>query len=720
MRRFAQARIGLALGCALGVAVAVLGTTSLFKSFEFGPFDLLMRATANAELAKSSRVKIAILSEEDLDRFRHGTNSILGSYPPPRAFWSDIIGFLTEHKVKAIVLDVLFVDPARGSVDEHPKDGVMDDDADFASALSDSGRVVLGARQIESDTIGVATPPANARVESYGPIEILPAADRLQLPIDPLATAAARIGNAHILPDAGSVVRRIAIATRVGDALVPSLPVAAAMQAFGESSLFLESGRTLKGLGGLDLPLDGHGNQLLRFRGPRGSFATESMFSIVSALTSGEKLPWVESLTSNDIVIVGVNVSGNPDVFVTPVDQYLPGPEVVATAIDNVIRGDSLWRPSIWLRLAIDVAMGALTGLLALAIQRQWVALLLVVPQMLGYATLTYFLFKAGFVLDVVAPLSASAFTYLGVALYLYRTEGKKKKEIRRMFSQYLSADLVAELVEHPDALKLGGEKRTMTVFFSDIAGFTGISEKMQPEELVAFLNEYLTLFTDTILDSGGTIDKYIGDAVMAFWGAPVARPDHAQSALAAAARCRAALERFTIEKSKQGLPPLNSRMGIHTGPVIVGNCGSARRFNYTVLGDTVNLSSRLEGANKFFGSGTMVTDEVLASAGPGAGVTRRLAKLRVKGRANPVGVHELLGAGGAGLAARAPWVDRFEAGLAAFESGDFAAADREFAAADAGRDAGDPPAQKFRELCAKFQKSRPDGFDGVLTLEEK
>ncbi len=514
-------------------------------------------------------------------------------------------------------------------------------------------------------------------------------------------------------------MRRIAVATRIGDGLVPSLPVSVAMQALGESSLYLESGRTLRGFGGIDLPLDGRGQQLLRFRGPRGSFPTQSMFGLVSAM-GGDANPWVDSLTPNDIVIIGANVSGNPDVFVTPVDQYLPGPEVVATAIDNLIRGDSMWRPSIWVRLLIDALMGALTGLLALAIKRQLVALLLVIPQMLAYAALAYFLFAAGWVLDVVGPLSASGLTYLGVALYLYRTEGQKKKEIRRMFSQYLSADLVAELVEDPDALKLGGEKRVMTVFFSDIAGFTGISEKMQPEELVTFLNEYLTLFTDTILDSGGTIDKYIGDAVMAFWGAPVARPDHARSALAAAARCRAALERFTIEKSKEGLPPLYSRMGLHTGPVIVGNCGSSRRFNYTVLGDTVNLSSRLEGANKFFGSGTMVTDEVLESAGPGACVTRRLAKLRVKGRANPVNVHELLGAGGAGLSARTEWVEAFERGLAAFERGEFGAAEREFAAANAAREGGDPPSKKFAELCAKHAKARPDGFDGVLTLEEK
>ena len=250
----------------------------------------------------------------------------------------------------------------------------------------------------------------------------------------------------------------------------------------------------------------------------------------------------------------------------------------------------------------------------------------------------------------IIAPMAGVLVVeVVGVATafaYRYGVVDREKRHIRHAFSHYLHPGVVAELIENPAMLTLGGSRRVMTCFFSDLAGFTRLSEKMDPEDLVRLTNRYFTLVTRAIMDHGGTVDKFEGDAVVAFWGAPVFHPDHAVRACLCALQQQVLMSQFAEEAGSRGLPELTARMGVNTGPMVVGNMGSETRFNYTVMGDAVNLASRLEGANKTYGTRIMIS-EFTYEAVRGRVEVRELDWIRVKGRDKPIRVYELIGPAG-------------------------------------------------------------------------
>jgi len=717
MRKTSPIVIGLLLGAILGTLCSLASSTGLMRGFEHPVYDRLSRWFQRPDEAAASRVKVLLMTDADVHAYRKEGDAVLGFFPPPRSFWGELISVIREKtRGGAILLDLVLPDPSR----------LPSDDEELATFLSGMPEVVLamslhGQATGDSDLEDPQPLPPSATVIVYGNDEVLTRKPIALLPAPALLEAAPRLGNAFIEPDGDGVTRRIPVAAIYAGQHVPSFPVAACMTQFGESSIGLApDGRAITGFGGTNVPLDGDGNLLLDFKGKRGSFPTESISNLYAALTKPDEnhSAWFESLKEGDVVVIGANVTGAKDMHAVPTDDAMPGPEVLATAIDNIIRGDASRRPPGWILFALPILLGAAVGGLSVLGYRRRMALWFAVPLVIAYLGAVAFTFSRGLVLDVVTPLSASFLSYASVAVFLYNTEGRRRREIRSAFSQYMSEEVVSDLEQHPDAVRLGGEMRVMTVLFSDIANFTGVSERMSPEQLVAFLNDYLTRMTDTILDHAGVIDKYEGDAIMAFWGAPIKREDHARLALSAAARFRERLMEFSAEKEAAGLARLDTRIGLNTGPMVVGNMGSSRRFDYTVIGDAVNLGARLEGANKFFGSTTMLTQQTLDAAGDGAAITRSLGRIRVKGRDKPVHVHELLGAGGAGFVEVPDWARRFEQGLALFQKKSFDQAIQAFRNADQLRDGGDPPSLRFVEFCAEARSNAK--FDGVITLTEK
>lgn len=713
-------RIGLVLGATAGMIAALLGQTSLIQRIEAKPYDVLVSAFARPELGATSRVKVLLYTDDDVQIFKREYPEL--RYPPPRSFYADVMEQIRGIGVEpgAFVFDIIMSESSN----------IPGDDEVFATAVRKAGNVAMamavfppGAAEGTTLDAGTDTPPeplpAPARIELYGAPDALPLVTNAQLPMPAVQDAVARFGNAYVKVDRGDLLRTMPIAFRYLDTITPSLPVAAVMAYSGDSSLALEK-RTLRRFAGIDVPVV-DGKLLVNFRGPRGTFPTASLTSALALKPSAAGEAWRQSLRKGDIVVIGANVTGHPDVQSTPVDESLPGPEFIATVIDNLLRGDARSRLPGWLNFLIPIVLGATVGLTAVLASRKRSALVLVLPLVLAYFGIVALAFANGLVLDVVTPFSGAALAYTGSALYLFNTEGKKRREIRQSFSRYLAPEVVTTLEEHPEQLRLGGERREMTIQFSDLAGFTGFSERMKPEELVTFLNEYLTAMTDIILDHQGVIDKYLGDAIMAFWGAPIPREDHARLALSAVAHCQQRLQKFVEEKSQLGLPKLMARTGINTGHVVVGNMGSNRRFDYTVMGDSVNLASRLEGANKFFDSIVMVTDATLAAAGEGAAIVRPLGRLRVKGKNEPVGVHELLGAGGALETSLPAWAATFGEGLALFQKGEFKKAAATFERSHAARPGGDPVSQRYIKLCEEYRVKYAAGdFDGIITLTEK
>lgn len=320
--------------------------------------------------------------------------------------------------------------------------------------------------------------------------------------------------------------------------------------------------------------------------------------------------------------------------------------------------------------------------------------------------------------MNLIYPVLTMMTIYLGITVYRYVTEEREKKKIRGAFQYYLTASVINEILKDPSKLKLGGDKKQLSVMFSDIRGFTGISEKLTPEELVRLLNEYLTAMTDVVFKYDGLLDKYIGDAIMAVFGAPLDQPDHALRACRTALEMMSELKRLREKWAAEGRPDVNIGVGVNTGDMVVGNMGSEMRFDYTVIGDSVNLASRLEGTNKEYGTNIIISEFTYESIRNEL-FCRELDAVRVKGKKLPVRIYELLGE----KKDAAEWqecVGRFETGLAKYREGLWDEAIAAFRSVLEVRPA-DYPARLYIERCETLKENPPEGeWDGVFTMTKK
>lgn len=409
------------------------------------------------------------------------------------------------------------------------------------------------------------------------------------------------------------------------------------------------------------LPVDGQGRLLLDYAGPQKmypyvSFAdllTDSPYALVEQRVWNEdhKRWELEARTvkkaeflKDKILVVGATATGIYDLRVTPFEENYPGAETHLNAIDNMLSRHFFRPPSnerVYMPLAL-IAIG-LTLSAALAYLGALSGMILTVGALFATALLDqYYFFKSGLIVAIVWPLFLIGVLYIAMTFYRYLTEERGKKELRQTFSKYVSPAIVNEILAHPKNIELGGRKQNLTVMFSDVRGFTTISEKLDPRALSDLLNSYLTPMTELVFKNRGTLDKYMGDAIMAFFGAPIAYPDHAKWA------CRCALQSvdklYELQKAweKQGLPHIDLGIGLNTGEVSVGNMGSETVRSYTVMGDAVNLASRLEGINKQYGTRIILSEMTYQDVKDNF-VCREVDWVRVKGKHLPVKIYELI-----------------------------------------------------------------------------
>ncbi len=420
------------------------------------------------------------------------------------------------------------------------------------------------------------------------------------------------------------------------------------------------------------------------------------------------------ALFKDKYVFVGVTAPGALDLKPTPMSGSYPGMEVNATMLDNLLSGDFMSSvpvlPTILLLLVLCLGAGIAVSLVSGAGRNAIVyVIFLPLAPALGIAA-----YALGSWLQMVVLELGVVVSLVGSSLGSYATEGQQKRYIKNAFKQYLSPAVIEQLIAHPDRLTLGGEKRELTIFFSDVQGFTGISEALTPEDLTALLNEYLSAMVDIIQEEGGTIDKFEGDAIIAFWNAPLALEDHALRGVRAALRCQAKLAEMRPSVKARIGKDMRMRVGMNTGFAVVGNMGSKTRFDYTMLGDQVNLAARLEGINKQFGTYTMISGPVVAKIG-GAFPARELSRVAVVGRKEPVTVYEPMLA--EEYAARRSQLETFAAGLAQYYAGSFVEAERIFASVAAA----DPAAESYARKCRLLAAAPPEeAWNGVWVMTEK
>jgi adenylate cyclase len=564
----------------------------------------------------------------------------------------------------------------------------------------------------------LAPAAAGARVSSRFP-GVVP-------PVEEVLAVADSGGFFTVLPDPDGIIRRYPTVGGAGDATFPALGVALLARVAGEGGVPAPvvpvgadgAPETLQQVRIGDrfvLDVDDLGRVPLNYYGSYRAFPAWSATDVLHG-----RIPPAEM--RGKIAIVGTTAAGTWDQRVTPFDDIAPGVITHATFVENVLQGDLLERTAAVFVAEVLLMIGLAVGLASLFSR---VSSLAALPALLLSAGLwgtlaVVALRRANVVLALGMPLVQMLSMFLVATSYRFFSEERDKRRARETFSRFLAPAIVDQVLAKEGSLRLGGEKRVLTVLFSDIRGFTSISEKLDPHVLLELLNEYLTPMTEIIVsESQGTLDKYIGDAIMAFWGAPQEQPDHALRA------CRAALamiERLGALRAgwrERGLPDIDVGVGINTGPMSVGFVGSQDRFyNYTVLGDAVNLASRLEGANRTYGTrvilGASTYEEVRDAV-----VVRELDLVRVKGKHEPVHIYELL-ALAPGTPELAAFVERFRWGLSAYASQRWDEAIARFREADRLR-GGDPTSRTYVERCEAMRRAPPGPeWDGVFEMKTK
>jgi adenylate cyclase len=553
----------------------------------------------------------------------------------------------------------------------------------------------------------------------------VPKREGIDPPLGVLALAPARLGHVHQTNDIDSVMRMHAPLAEHAGRLFPSLPLATYLVAHPTEKYGLDGSKLT--LGDKSFKLDSDGRFPIRFV-TAGSYRQISAYDILrsQALLDEGKPPIIkDEELKGAYVIVAATAHGLRDLRPTPMSEAQLGAEINANVLDNLEAGQWIGRVSPALDGLITLLLCLIAALAMTALSRAFKRVIVAFPLMLlatvaisgGYVLLArWALASHDLWVGVATPVAASAVASFVTLITLSAVERQNRRFVQEALGRYTSPALVQELIDHPEHLSLEwGEEREMSVYFSDLAGFTTISEDLSAKDLVTLLNEYLTEMTDLVLSHGGVVDKYIGDAVMAFWGAPIRDKNHALNAVTCAIAMRKKCDELRAGWQERFGHELHARAGVNSGGSIVGNMGSKHKYNYTVMGDMVNLAARLEGANKPYGTYLMISETTLADLN-GAAEVRELDLVAVKGKNKPVRVFEVLELKGKADPKLVETARRFEEGLALYRAMKFAEAKAIFTEL-----AGDPPSKLFSERCDYFTNEPPDdGWDGVWHMKEK
>jgi len=525
------------------------------------------------------------------------------------------------------------------------------------------------------------------------------------------------MGSFNVFADPDGTVRWMPLVFRYENHLFPSLSLQVLSAAFPDRPVMIimdSHGIQNIRLGSTDIPTNNRGEILLNYYGPAYTFP---YFSAVSLLN--HEIP--DNRLSGRMVIIGNTTVGLHDMRPTPFSEVFPGVELHCNVIENIIQKNFLSRSDRNAPL-IDIALLILSAGFFLILNHFTKGLYLaggVTVLFLGHIGLTHYAFlHLKLWLNHVYPLLNLTVIYLGTSIHEYLMEEREKRRIRQTFSLYVHETVVDEMLKHPDMLRLGGEKKELTVLFSDIRGFTSLSEKLPPESLVTQLNEYLTQMSQVVFDNYGTLDKYIGDAVMAIFGAPLPQKDHSEKASATALDMIERLKTLQDKWRQEGKPILEIGVGVNTGPMIVGNMGSERRFDYTVLGDNVNLASRLEGLTKMYGVSIIVSESTWNAAHANF-FGREIDRVRVKGKLQPVGIYQIMARKSDGMFNPKP-LETWNAAIQAYRNQDWAMAITLFDKVKQDWP-DDPPSQLYQSRCQECLLSSPGpAWDCVTTLDHK
>ncbi len=641
---------------------------AFLEAFESKTYDLRFRDMRGAIPLEPS-IGIVTIDDKSIAE--------LGRYPWNRVQYARLLDKLKAAQVKAVLFDAFF-----------PEREDKANDQAFASATKRSGNVVLAAL-FEYGKDGKVKGVTRSLPEIEG--------------------AAAGVGNINFLPDGDGVNRRSPLLIELDGKLTPSLGMMAAMLALGEKEYATGSYEVV--LGGRHIPVDENYAMWVNFTGPPAGYPRYSFVDILNGRIPAEQL-------KGKILFIGATAPGIYDMRVTPFDGNTPGVEVHATVADNIISGRFIRQGG--LEALLDMVFIVLMGVLAYVMTtrlRLYGAIPATALLLAAYIWFAYYMFNDGHWINIIYPTLSAIMALLVGGSFRYLVLERSAREMRSMFSSYLSPKLVARLEKDPEAAKIGGDNKEVTVLFTDIKSFTTFSESHPPQEVVSRLNEYLGAMVQVIEKHDGTIDKFIGDGIMAYWGAPLPQPDHAILAMRCITSMAERMHELRGKWESEGVEPFSIRGGIQSGEVVAGNVGFAgKKMEYTVIGDTVNQAARLEGTAKYYGITYLVGENAYKLTAANFRY-RELDKIRVVGKHLPVTIYEPQVGPNALSDAQ---IARFESALSLYR-------ERKWAEAQAGfsglRDElpNDKPCQIYIDRCIFFAENPPpEAWDGVFNRAEK
>jgi len=777
---------------ALSVVVVLLHLSGALDKVEFKLYDFRTNILGSTR-PRSNDIYMILLDDESIE----WAQRVRGwGWPWPREAYAEFLDYMKLGHANSVVFDVIFSEPSiyrnnrqdeiinnaarnlqrtqsavaagnletaaplirelTGSLQEL---NARQDDAAFAQAGRDYGRVVHGV-VFTSGSGNTNTWPANLNKPMFNLVNFDSNISRFalsngmamtnaQLPIEEIRNSAAALGCVTGIHDSDNIVRRHRLFTLFDGKAVPGLAPASLMVSGQDGNISFDPGKKVINWGQYTIPVDDEGMTLLRYRGnPIDVYHNKSMSAVLQS--AADYAAGKEPLLPPDVfdgcyVFVGYYAQGLFDTFPTPVASVYPGVGVHITMLDNMLMGDFITKAPFWMAALIIAASVILVVLLAFFSKKISVGVAGLVGSLIVLIAAGFLAFYLGWWIPLVAPIGAMTLAFLVVTLYNYATEGKDKRFIKGAFSRILSPKVIDQIIADPSQLKLGGEKRKMTALFTDIQSFSSISSELQdeygedgPKVLVNLLNLYLTEMSNVVLNNGGTIDKYEGDAIIGFFGAPVWIENHAVQA------CRSAIlmkrrEKEIVEKimSPEGeflTPlakliglnvlrmerPLYTRIGLNTGDMVVGFMGTPAKMDYTIMGNAVNLAARLEGVNKqYYTHGILISEYTREQIGDDF-VVRPLSRITVVGIPVPVRIFELLELKTDASPEMLQAVKLWEEAMKAYEGKNFEGAKKIFAET-CQKDPEDKVAKLYLDRCEEFIASPPPAdWDGVDNLTEK
>jgi adenylate cyclase len=723
-------------GVVVVLSLFCLFNSSLFQQLESKTIDF--RFSVRGTRQPEAPVRIIAIDEKSLKE--------VGQWPWPRAVHAELVQKLKQDGVKCVFYDVYFPEPERtqeqmlGQLEtvldstlgksSKTKTKVMDDikrfqakengDQVFGQAIKQAGNVFLPIEPLQGDQGKEGRVPefdslhvTEAQLFNGFTTDFLPA-DSLIVSIPELQQNVADSGHIRYISELDGIFRYYPTAVVYKGKLIPhmSLQVARYLMDDTQDPIKIHDGSYAE-VAKRQIPILDNGFAFINYCGPKGTITTYSASDILS-----DRIPHDE--LKGTVVLIGATADGLYDLRPTPFTKASPGVEMNANIIENVYSGN-------FIRLAPNYLKYLLILLMALGmwyLVPRWnptqgmVWFLLVFA---GYIILVCIAFASGhLIVNMTYPLFSALLTYLILTTYKFRTEVKHSRYMKQMFQSMVAPTVVEEILRLPEGIALGGEEKKLTVMFSDIRGFTTYSEKHTPTDVVEVLNEYLTQMTNMIFQTEGTLDKYIGDAIMAFWGAPVTQQDHAYRACSTALGMVDLLENTLHPKWElEGKEKLEIGIGLNSGGMVVGFVGSESIKSYTLIGDAVNLGSRLEGTTKEY-KVSIIISETTYELVKSDMLCRELDLIQVKGKTKPIRIYELVDHRLRGAGDKELRVRTFEAGLAHYRARRFEDASREFKNC-LQLSPHDGPAGIFLERCRILKDNPPPAdWDGVFIMKTK